>query len=379
MKRFKPLLPLGSASTVERCVRLFRDAGVLDVRVVIGYRADELKPVLDALEVRWLVNHDFAEGMFSSVKAGVTSVESSSAAFFLLPVDIPLVRSTTVLDLLAARDTQHADIFYPTFRGKRGHPPLIATSCRSALLDWGGEGGLRAFFDNSVPELRGADVPVADEHVLLDMDTFEDYQDLAAKVRDHEIPSAAECDVLLRHTFGVSQTVITHSVVVERVASELARSLNAAGCHLNLKLVTAAALLHDLAKGQPLHAAVAERLLKEKGYPAVARIVGAHTDVPIVDTTEVDEQDVVCLADKMVRVDKIVTVESRFRNSLKTFESDPRAAANIMRRRANVLIVKRRVEHALGSPVEAVLDSWLDRTDEDCHEGLSLQARTDRA
>ena len=38
MVEFKPLLSLGGITVMERCVTLFREAGIDDVRVVTGHR-----------------------------------------------------------------------------------------------------------------------------------------------------------------------------------------------------------------------------------------------------------------------------------------------------------------------------------------------------
>ncbi len=248
MKHFKPLLPMGSTTTLERCVRLFRDAGIQDVRVVVGYRADELTPLLDRLAVRGIVNDRFDDGMFSSVRAGLTDLESSTKAFFLLPVDIPLVRRTTVLDLLAATDAYDADVWYPTFLGRRGHPPLISTRFRPSILSWDGDGGLRGFF--SQQETHTVDVPVADEHILLDMDTPQDYEDLLGRLPHYTVPSASECRAVLTDKFSVNGNIVAHSTRVAQVALQLARALNAVGCHLNLKLIVAAAIVARSGQGQ---------------------------------------------------------------------------------------------------------------------------------
>ena len=67
MGRFKPLLELGDRTIVERVVSLFREADILDIRVVVGHCREELEAVLERLEVRVLVNERHGEGMFSSV------------------------------------------------------------------------------------------------------------------------------------------------------------------------------------------------------------------------------------------------------------------------------------------------------------------------
>ncbi len=83
MEKFKPLLPVGPVTVLERSVQLFSNAGIDDIRVVIGHRAEDLKPLLLRLHIRWIFNERFQEGMLSSVQAGVRTLESSKRAFFL--------------------------------------------------------------------------------------------------------------------------------------------------------------------------------------------------------------------------------------------------------------------------------------------------------
>ncbi|MBI5248023.1 MAG: nucleotidyltransferase family protein [Desulfomonile tiedjei] len=191
MGRFKPLLPLGPITVLERTVQLFRDAGIDDVRVVVGYRAQDLVPLMRRLGVRWSVNEHFQEGMLSSIKAGLHTLEASKKAFFLLPVDIPLVRPGTVIDLLHACGKHDADVLYPCFRGKRGHPPLIDAALHSGILSWSSEGGLRSFLEQH--QNRAVNVEVADEHILLDMDTPAQYEDMCRRLKHDEILSSDKC------------------------------------------------------------------------------------------------------------------------------------------------------------------------------------------
>jgi CTP:molybdopterin cytidylyltransferase MocA len=373
MKKFKPLLPLGHSTALERCVSLFQCAGIHDVRVIVGHRADALIPMLDQWGVRWVINHGFEAGMISSVKTGVADLESSKRAFFLLPVDVPLVRRTTVQDLLDAHKTQSADVWYPTFLGKRGHPPLISMKYRPALLAWQGEGGLRAFLHEREPQ--AIDVKVADEHILVDMDSPEQYEAALARLDDCDIPSVCECTVLLTEKFRVERHILAHSIKVAQVATQLARKLNKADCNLNVKLIVAAALLHDAAKGRPNHAAEAARSLTELGYETVAQVVGAHMDTQPLLGEPISAAEVVCFADKMVQADRIVPVEKRFGNRLGICGEDSRMAAIVSQRLFNVLSIKERLEAALGSSVESVLSSVLSNGGEAWDGDLSLEAR----
>jgi molybdenum cofactor cytidylyltransferase len=174
---WKPLQPLKGSNFIEVAVQRFRAAGVKDIRVIAGHRAEELSPVLSKLEVKQIYNPDYHRGMFASVRAGVRSLEPVIAAFFLLPVDIPLVKPHTIMALMQAYHRSGSLIVYPCFQGRRGHPPLISLACVAALPS-DCEGGLRAFLSRYHKE--ALDLEVRDEAVLLDCDTPEDYRQLQA-------------------------------------------------------------------------------------------------------------------------------------------------------------------------------------------------------
>ena len=85
MGAFKPLLPLGRNTIIERVINLFRTQGITDVLVVLGYEAPRLITLVESLGARWVMNDNYQEDMLSSVKAGVGNLHHDSHAFFLLP------------------------------------------------------------------------------------------------------------------------------------------------------------------------------------------------------------------------------------------------------------------------------------------------------
>ncbi len=201
MGEFKPLLPLCKVSTLERCVTLFRDADIDDVRVVTGHRGAELEPLLTGLGVRAVENPRYPEGMFSSVAAGVATLGAEVDAFFVLPVDLPLVRSATIRRLLRFYRQEDADAIYPRFLGERGHPPLIAGRHAREIAAWQGEGGLKAALGQWEP--AALDLDVADGNILLDMDTLDDYRLLRERCERPDIPDGDECLALMENVLHV--------------------------------------------------------------------------------------------------------------------------------------------------------------------------------
>ncbi|AEB08792.1 nucleotidyltransferase family protein [Desulfobacca acetoxidans] len=89
---FKPLLPLGQSTFLGEAIPRFHTSGVEDIRVVTGHWSTELEPILNKLGVKIVFNPNHDAGMFTSVRAGVRSLEDWITAFFLLTVDIPLVK-----------------------------------------------------------------------------------------------------------------------------------------------------------------------------------------------------------------------------------------------------------------------------------------------
>ena len=146
MGEFKPLLPLAGISAFERCISMFRAAGVGEVIAVLGHRADELRPLAERCGARCVMNTQFEQGMYSSIVAASRALPDWTKGAFVLPADTPLVRATTIRQLAEAFDPRQEGIVYPVFAGHRGHPPLIAQSILAEAARDEASGPLSALF-----------------------------------------------------------------------------------------------------------------------------------------------------------------------------------------------------------------------------------------
>ncbi|MGH8639503.1 MAG: nucleotidyltransferase family protein, partial [Burkholderiales bacterium] len=116
-------------------------------------------------------------GQLSSLIVGIDYAQARGAhAVVVMPVDIPLVRSTTVAAVLAAMVGSDAPIVRATYGGRHGHPAIfrddVFGDLRAADPDAGAKGVLRAHAD------RILNVEVDDPGVLRDVDVPEDYRRL---------------------------------------------------------------------------------------------------------------------------------------------------------------------------------------------------------
>ncbi|MBF0530275.1 MAG: HDIG domain-containing protein [Deltaproteobacteria bacterium] len=133
-----------------------------------------------------------------------------------------------------------------------------------------------------------------------------------------------ECLNLLEY-IQVPTHVIRHSWTVCGVALYLARRFCELGLELNLELIRAAALLHDITKqfsfNRPLdHALTGAKLLKKIGYPQIGSIVRQHVRISVARPPgRISEVEIVNYADKRVLEDQITTLDKRLEYILKRY------------------------------------------------------------
>ena len=335
MGEFKPLLPVDGVPALGRVIGTFREAGVTDIHVVLGHRADELRPLVEQSGAHAVLNKKFPQGMFTSVQAAVAALPESCQAAFVIPADIPLVRPSTIRRLAHALLANGHAVIYPVFEHRRGHPPLIPQRILRQTLEESMESTLSAMLAMYAQE--SCELFIPDEAILLDMDTPEERAEVQelAEARGpnggRPIPSGRECEAILE-VYQPRQDVQAHSRAVARIAVIIGDELVLRGVPLNPRLVLSGALLHDVAKGESNHALAGGALLRWFGFEPAAEVVEAHQDYPP-GGSMIDEAAVVHVADKLVLSDRLASLDERFTRIEQRFTGSPEAREAIRRRR----------------------------------------------
>lgn len=345
----KPLLPFGGRTVVEHVVAMLDAAGLGPIHVVVGHGGATIARVLSATRAVVVDNPGYDLGMYSSLRAGIASLPATVDGALLLPCDVPAVRAATSAHIADA-GIGHGRIVHPTFRGERGHPPFLPRGLFAEILAGDGEGGLRALLARHDGE--AVEVAVYDRACLSDMDHPADYARLAAAVPHRHVPEPEECEAILEG-WAVADPVRRHCRAVAALAVDWAERLAAAGVRLDLDLVRAGALLHDLAKGHAHHAEIGAAVVRDLGFPAVAEVVGKHMRIDFAEGDRLDEAVVVHLADKCVAEERRVTLAERFAAAERRFRDDPKALAGARRRRAAAEAIRREVEARIAVPDDA--------------------------
>lgn len=138
-------------------------------------------------------------------------------------------------------------------------------------------------------------------------------------------PDLEQCLRLLDE-HRVPDHIRRHSQQVERVAGELGRAVKAVGGDgLDLSLLCAAALLHDIAKMACIethldHALEGARVLTEAGLGEIAELVGRHVRLGHWEPDgPVTAAELLNYSDKRVRHETIVSLAERFEDLLERY------------------------------------------------------------
>jgi len=138
------------------------------------------------------------------------------------------------------------------------------------------------------------------------------------------IPTREECFSLMNQ-YGMLRNIIDHSIEVTKVAIYLAMELKKRGQRIDLGLVEAASLLHDLTKSECLktkedHARTGSQFLKRMGYERVGEVVAEHIHLSRKnDPSLITEEEIVNYADKRVQHDHIVSLGERFNDLMERY------------------------------------------------------------
>ncbi len=356
MGTFKPLLPIGNETMAERVISGFPKNDV-DIILVSGWRQDLLISGINIRDITLAQNPNFRSGMFSSILAGISLLRKEHKAFFIMPVDIPLVRPATINRLLKEAIYHPGKILYPAFNKTRGHPSVIPCTLVPAIKNWSGEGGLKTLLH--MYEQRAWEVVVADSNILIDIDTPDDYRALLKRFQTYDIPTDEECIEILNSICKVDPERQRHCIKVSEIAVLLGHNLQLSGCKLNLGLIKAAAMLHDIAKGKPEHDVTGGKILREMGFDKVGEIVSVHSDLAGGDLTLPLEAKVVYLADKLVQGENLVTIQERYQSTGRRFALTPKIQNIILARSEVAQKVQKEIELLLGNPLQKIINQHI--------------------
>src|SRR5262249_41162360 len=120
--------------------------------------------------VAFVANPRFAEGMSTSLKAGLAALPADIDGVLVCLADMPAVTSNDIAKLIAAfNPTEGRAIVAPTHRAKRGNPVLFARGFIAEMRQAEGAAGARAVLSAHPDDVYEVEMQTAG--ILADADT----------------------------------------------------------------------------------------------------------------------------------------------------------------------------------------------------------------
>ncbi len=168
----KLLAEIGGKPILRRAVETALGSAAKPVIVVTGHEAGRAMEALKGLEVVFVHNPDYAEGLSTSLKAGISAVPSRCDAAAILLADMPEISSQLIDKLAFAIKPENGTLIaVPVRDGKRGNPVVWSRRLFGELAKLEGDTGARHLI--GLYQEAVAEVTAEDETIFLDIDTSE--------------------------------------------------------------------------------------------------------------------------------------------------------------------------------------------------------------
>ena len=174
----KALLPWQGTTLLAYQASTLQRVGLNPVLVILGHRAEELKPHLPSdAGVRHLLNPDYLQGKTTSLTAGLGAIDRSKTdAVLVLNVDQPRSPRTLEIILGEHRESTPHLITIPTYRGKGGHPIILSMKLLDEIMAVSEEDqGLKGVVRRHRKDTRLVEMGSAE--VLMDLNSEKDYRE----------------------------------------------------------------------------------------------------------------------------------------------------------------------------------------------------------
>ena len=151
------------------------------VVLVTGHEGGAVAQAVADLPLAVVHNPAYADGLSSTLRAGLAALPPSCPGCVVLLADMPGVTSAIVDALIAgAAAHQSPDAVVPMRDGRRGNPVLLGRSLFESAATLTGDTGARHLLRG--PSLRVIEVPIDDDAILADVDLPEHLRPVAARL-----------------------------------------------------------------------------------------------------------------------------------------------------------------------------------------------------
>jgi molybdenum cofactor cytidylyltransferase len=176
----KLLAPLGEKPLLQHAIDAACSSAALRCTLVLGAEWESIINAVDARRCAVIVNHEWREGIASSIRAGLSWHADDDACIFLVG-DQPFITSADIDALLSAGARDPVAIIATRARAVWGSPVLFPRLDFPALKSLSGDRGAKRYA--AAQKQRLSFVPARDPRLFADVDSPGDYARVARRQR----------------------------------------------------------------------------------------------------------------------------------------------------------------------------------------------------
>ena len=162
----KLLVPLDGLPLVRHAALTALASRARPVVVVTGHAAAEVRRSLAGLDLAFVHNSRFADGLSTSVSVGLAALPATAGGALMLLGDMPAVCGALLDRLIEAFGSTDADAVVPVHGGQRGNPALLGRALFAEAHTLDADEGARRLLMRA----RVIEIDLEDDGTRLDVD-----------------------------------------------------------------------------------------------------------------------------------------------------------------------------------------------------------------
>jgi len=175
MGKPKQLLNYSGSTLLKYTTQIALDSNASTLIVVLGANAGLLKNEIENENITVIINHEWKEGMASSMIKGLSSLlmtDSSVDGVIFMMCDQPFVSVALLNDLISTQQATTKPIVASNYSNTIGPPTLFHKSIFPSLMELRGDTGARKIIEQHANEVA----TVYFHRGSIDIDTAADYE-----------------------------------------------------------------------------------------------------------------------------------------------------------------------------------------------------------
>ena len=176
----KLLLNVDGIPLVRKSAINILNSNVTSMTVVTGFDENKIVNALSGLNVNFVKNINFREGLSSSLKAGLANITPTPSAVIICLADMPKIQPEHINQLIENFDPLKGwEICIPTNNGKRGNPVLIGSHFFPYIFETSGDFGAKQVMKQHSDKIVEVEIGTSDIH--FDIDTQDEYENFTIR------------------------------------------------------------------------------------------------------------------------------------------------------------------------------------------------------